>query len=269
MSSVRGPHPSRAFEHPGEDAGVHEERERFFQVLHRVEPRVAGDLMGEPLTLYRPIYEAWRSQTDRYTGWFLGMEFGPLPGWSHFEHVTSRDPASHHRLRELLLRWSRKWRLVDEWCLEAAAETLASLSADGDDPAPRPLHYLGSRMIELPFSEDTLRFTFSRRGWEPTLESWAAASDRLTDAFEGELKAYRERVEHLVRETGLTPPRRGRLREGDHLEWLARYVVGRESSDEIADSLGISRQAVEAGYHGAAGRIGLTLPDRQIPISAT
>lgn len=269
MSVPKPPRYHRAFEHPGEDAGIHEARERFFHALHRVEPRVTGDLTGEPLMLYRPIYQAWRAKTDRYTGWFLGMEFGSLPGWSHFEYATSRDPESHRWLRDLLLKWSRKWRLTDGWCLEAAVETLADLSAGDDDPpAPRPLHYLGQRMVELPFNEDALRFTFSRRGWEPTLESWGTASDRLTDAFKRELAAYRERVERQAKDAGLKPPRQGRHRKGDHLEWLARYVVGYEDVDDIVSSSDtpLSRQAVEQAIDGAAARIGLTIPERQAPL---
>lgn len=257
MSVPKPPRYHRAFEHPGEDAGIHEARERFFHALHRVEPRVTGDLTGEPLMLYRPIYQAWRAKTDRYTGWFLGMEFGSLPGWSHFEYATSRDPESHRWLRDLLLKWSRKWRLTDGWCLEAAVETLADLSADDDDPpAPRPLFYLGQRAVELPFGEDALRFSFSRRGWEPTLESWGTAKDRLKDAFERELQAYKVRVAAMASEAGLVKPPQPRDRGHDHMKWLARVVIDEDSYSLIARESGTSRQAVSEAVQKQAAACG-------------
>ncbi|MBA3449845.1 MAG: hypothetical protein H0T18_01385 [Chloroflexia bacterium] len=48
----------RAYETPGEDVAVHATRALFFQAVHRIEPRVVDELMGEPLALYRPIFEA-------------------------------------------------------------------------------------------------------------------------------------------------------------------------------------------------------------------
>lgn len=256
MTSLRTGPPARAFENPGDDASVDEARQRFFHAFHHVEPRVTGDLMSEPLTLYRPIYQAWRTRTDRYTGWSFGMLWGSLPGWEHFKHATSRDPTEHRRLRDLLLTWSKKWRLTDEWCLQAAVETLADLSGDGDDPAPRPLYSLGTGMVELPFPEDALRFTFSSRGWEPTLESWSSAKDWIEDAFRRELQAYKEHVEAMARDAGLSQPSQPRDRGDDHMKWLARVVIDEDSYSLIARESGKTRQAVSKAVRKQAAAMG-------------
>jgi hypothetical protein len=65
------PRAFRAFEHPAEDAGVHEARERFLHAVHRVQPGVSRDLMGEPLALYRPIYRAWEARRPAGQGWSM------------------------------------------------------------------------------------------------------------------------------------------------------------------------------------------------------
>lgn len=261
---------ARAFERPDETASVHEARERFFQAVNRVEPRVSNDLMGEPLALYRPIYRERiaRHSTERWLGWGFAMLWGWLPGWNHFEYATdAHDPPSHVQLRELLLKWSKRWRLQDAWCLESAVETLAMMSASDDDPPQTPLYYLGTRMIELPFAEDETAFSFHSHGWEPTLEGWGLAAQRITDKFNRELQAYRKHVENLARDEGLVQTRGTRIRKGDPLEWLARYVVGWETSEEIAASVGVSRQAVDSARDRTKRLIGLTVPDRQTPLS--
>lgn len=259
---------NRAFERPDEDAGVHEARERFFHAVYRVQPRVSGDLMGEPLALYRPIYEAWAAQHPG-VGWSWGLDLGHLPGWTYFNYATAEhDPPAYVELRDALLKWSRRWRLANDWCLEAAVETLVSLSGD-DAPTPGPLYYLGARMIELPFPDEETRFSFQCRGWQPTLENWDTAREWIEEAFQSALAAHKDRLEALARAEGLITPRRPRDRAGDHLEWLARYVVGRETTQEIADAEGVSRQAVDKAISGAKHRIDLTTPKRQTPLSAT
>lgn len=261
--------PAPAFERPNEDRGVHAARERFFHAVHRVQPRVSNDLMGEPLALYRPIYEERMEshRTGPQLGWSWAMDYGWLPDWSHFQYATDvHDPQSHVQLRELLLKWSRRWRLADSWCLEAAVETLAMMSADESGPLPVPLYYLGTRMVELPFAEEEMKFSFQSRGWEPTLENWGSAAARMTEKFNRELQLYRERVENLARDEGLVQPRGERTRKGDHLEWLARYVVGYETYDEIAAAVGATRQAVEPAVQAKAVAIDLTIPHRQTSV---
>lgn len=264
--------PAPAFERADETAGVHAARERFFQAVHRVEPRVSGDLMGQPLTLYRPIYQDYQERTASHRGglcpgWAFAMQSGWLPGWTHFLYATdAHDPPSHGELRDVLQKWSRRWRLLDPWCLESAVETLARMSADDEDPAPEPLHYLGTRMIEMPFGEEEIVFSFQSKGWYPTLESWDWAAERIRDKFNRELRAYRERVERLARDEGFVPTKRERTRAGDHLEWLARYVVGWETYDEIAAAVGVTRQAVADAVQAKAVAIDLEIPERRTPL---
>ena len=224
----------RAYEAPGEDANVHAARALFFQAVHRIEPRVARELMDKPLALYRPIFEAGLAgiPEDQRPEW---RAFDTFLHWDTIVSASERDPKELHELRNLLLKWSRKWRLQDDWCLEAAAETLADFSAAGDAAELQPLHYLGTPMIERPFTDCDLRFEFSSRGWSPTLTSWKEAEALMDERYQDAKQAYRERIEALCRERGLQPVRGTRVRTGDHFEWVARFQVGRELWTEIAD----------------------------------
>lgn len=231
---IRRVYANRGYERQGEDVGKHAAREIFLRTVHRIEPRVVGDLMDAPLDLYRPMFAssiAGLSETQRSFSWII---LEKSPSWGHFKHAWERDPSEVHQLRDLLLRWSRKWRLWDEWCLESAVETLALLSAGGEHPNSEPLHYAGSRMIEMPFSDDELRFDFSHHGWQPVLEDWANAERQLDDAFRRAKQEYRQRVEAMCLEEGLAEVRSPRNRAGDHFEWLVRFQVCRESWVEIA-----------------------------------
>jgi hypothetical protein len=264
----------RAYEAPDEDAGVHAARALFFQAVHRVEPRVVGDLMGEPLALSRLIIEAGLAGVPedqrhrRRTGeWF--------PSWGTIAYASDRDPKELHELRAVLLHWAHKWRLEDDWCLEAAVETLAILSAAGDTAEPQPLHYLGTRMIESPFAASELRFEFSDSGWSPTLTSWEVAEQWIDWHYREVKKAYRERIDALCREQELQPVRGTKVRAGDHFEWVARYQVGRELWTEIAEvetkrlkargKRGVSADAVAKAVREKAQLLGLTLAEVERP----
>ena len=93
---------------PDESIGVHLGRERFFQAVHQVEPRVAGELRGAPLSLYQPLF------ADRVAA--LSPEQRPWPRfavipWTTIQHTQPSDPRALMELRDWLLRWSRRWRL--------------------------------------------------------------------------------------------------------------------------------------------------------------
>lgn len=257
--------PPRGLEHPDEDATKHEARWRFLQAVHRVQPRVSGDLMGEPLDLFRPILEqaiARLPVEHRDTWRFRNVE----PTWIWFKHAGAGQEQHYPgslRLRSLLLHWGRLWRLKDEWLLEAAVETLVHYCIDHDPPALMPLSYSRHMMpITDPFDDEDIRFTFDPDdGWTASIESWTAARDRLTASFNRALSAYHERVEAMYQEEGFGPPVGSRLRGGDHYEWLARYVIeGVETYDEIGCRDDVTRQAVSPAVKDKAALIGLTLP---------
>jgi len=252
----------RAFERPGEDAGVHGGRGLFFAAVHQVEPRVVRDLMGEPLALYRPLFEAALAHLpeDRRT-WGRWRYAEAHPGWDTFRYAVPTSSPEVRQLRDLLLRWSRKWRLGDAWCLAAAVDTLADLSAAGDAAEPGPLSYPWATMIEIPFSDAEMRFTFSDRGWSPTLVRWERFEGWLDDAYERAKRDYKERIEALCRDEGLVAVTPRRQRKGDHFDWLARSQVGRDTYSEIARAVGTTRQGVSKAVKAAAASIGLTPAD--------
>lgn len=250
-----------AYEQPGEDAGIHTARPRFLSVVHRLEPRVSTDLMGEPLQLYRPLFIAAMSTVPlENRGWWRVWD-DPL-NWPKFKYANEAyDPPEILRLRDLVLEWSQEWHLRDDWCLQAAIDTLARWSDDGEDLKPQALFYPAASMIELPFSEDELQFEFSHRGWSPTQESWERAREWMEESFRRALGEYKSRIEALVAESALIPVSPSRKRAGDPVAWLARVVINKDSYSKIAREVGVSRQAVSKAVRKQASAIELTLPD--------
>lgn len=271
MSSVfdgrrRRANTGRAFEHEREDAGRHGTRELFLKTIHRLEPGVSRDLMGAPLALYRPLIEESIAGLTDMDLELLWVVFEYRPPWSRFRHASERDQEEVRQLRDLLLRWSRKWRLRDEWCLEAAVDTLAFLSLTEENPEPVPLWYWGRRMIKVPFREEDLRFVFSHPGWIPTLETWSSAAKRMDRAYEEAKQQYREHVEAMCRDAKLRKVSSPRHRFDDHIEWLVRFQVCRESWTEIAATTSkknidkpVTDDAVAKAVSEKAKLIGLTL----------
>lgn len=263
MASVPTP-PRRGFDNPDENAGMHEARGQFFQAVHHIQPCVSGNLMGEPLDLFRAMVEhiaaglpSERRDPRTWLSWDVNLS------WSTFKHADewqeARLPGSL-LLRDLLHEWAHEWRLEDDWCLDAAVETLLDAINYGDARTARPLSYSDRQMIDLPFTDEELRFTFEDDGWTPTLEGWEQAAARMTQAFQQHLSAYQHRVEDLAHERGLTRPKQSRYRKGDHYEWLARHVVKRDTFSGIARLSGAKRQAVRVAVKKRAKGIGLTLP---------
>jgi len=256
----------RAFERPGEDAGLHAGRGVFFEVLHRLQPRVTGDLMGEPLALYRPLFAAAIDHLPVDTRRWSWRYCESYPMWDTFRYASEFDPPEAHRIRDLLNRWARKWNLGDEWCLEAAVETLAQMSAAEGDPEPEPLYYVDQVGVECPFREDELDFDFHHPGWRsPTLTDWGSAEGDIDAAYARFKMAYKERVERLCREEGLVPVRRTRHRASDHFEWLVLCTVEREHFREVARDRKVSEQAVGKAVKRLASLIDLTLPGHLSP----
>jgi len=277
---LRGVFAGRAFESPDEDVGVHAARELFFRAVHRVKPQVVGDLMRDPLALYRPMFEAQLAQVpEEKRHWWRTFDW--YPSWGRFKHASKRDPVEVHQLRELLFKWADKWRLwvvdpEDDWCLKAAVETLAILSDAGDEAEPQPLYYLGSRLIEMPLSDTKRRFEFSHPGWNPTLEGWRVAEVRFDESYKRAKSAYKKRIEDACREAGLKTVQGARRRKGDHFEWLALYQVGRERWIWIAeeetkrlasagDPKAVTADAIAKAVREKAKLIGLLLADPKHP----
>src|SRR5215217_87785 len=264
----------RAYEAPGEDAAVHAARALFFQAVHRIKPGVVSALMNKPLALYRPIFEAGLAGVpeDQRPEW---RALDTFLHWDTIVSASEHDPEELRQLRAALLDWAHRWRLEDDWCLEAAAETLADLSAAGDGAEAQPLHYLGTPMSKRPFTDRELRFEFSSRGWSPTLTSWEEAQKWMDECYEDAKQAYREHIIGLCRERGLQPVRGAKVRAGDHFEWVARFQVGWELWTEIAQveterlkaqgKRGVTGDAVAKAVQEKARLLGLTLADVKRP----
>lgn len=251
----------RAFEEADETINVSAGRALFFHAVHRMAPQVVGDLMGEPLRLYRPIFAAsMESLPPERRGWWKA--FGWFPGWGHIHHANQHDPPEIHRLRRLLIEWGDKWGLADDWCLTAAVETLAVLSAAGEDAMPAPIYYPGAEMVKMPFSDSELELVFRHRGWSPTIERWEVAEERIREGFDQALRGYRERVERLCDQEGLSRVMETRRRGIDRWDCLAAQQVLGKTYDKIGEELSAegdeSVEAIGRKVRAARRLIGLT-----------
>src|SRR5215217_1398177 len=134
----------RAFEVPGQDVGVQQARSLFFHAVHRVNPGVTAELMGEPLDMFRslvPLLEPglWTNEMpppQKVGSRYVTPARGALrPFWEVLKSATQHDPKEFHQLRDRLRQWADRWRLwsadpVDDWCLDFAADALACAVED-------------------------------------------------------------------------------------------------------------------------------------------
>lgn len=100
----------RAFEIPGQDVSVHQARYLFFRAVHRVNPGVTDELMGEPLGLFRslaPLLEPSRAAAavapPPWRGYPTPARDVLMPFWDVFKHATEHDPEEFNQLRDRLL----------------------------------------------------------------------------------------------------------------------------------------------------------------------
>ena len=142
MDSINERPSRRAFELPGQDVSVHQARCLFFRAVHRVNPLVTGELMGEPLNLSRslvPLLErtlAAAPPPRKVGGQYLTPARDALmPYWEVIKAATEQDLEELRRLRDVLRHWADRWRLWsanpdDDWCLAIAADAVARAVAD-------------------------------------------------------------------------------------------------------------------------------------------
>jgi hypothetical protein len=94
------------------------------------------------------------------------------------------------RLTKRLDRWSSNFRLWDEWCVEAAENKLAELSAADGGAAPSAMSYPWLPMAEASLPKDETAFVISDR-WLPGLEPWEVFAQRVQDELDNYRPAWR------------------------------------------------------------------------------
>lgn len=214
-------------------------RAAFLAAVRELVPAVLADLGDEP---YRAAQAVWRDDLGIWR-------------WSSIMARATADPTFAH-LRDAVITWSERYHLTADWCLAVAARTLALWCLAPGAAADRAWFAVevGRR---VPYGDDQTAFHFDHPGWHVAGQRRAEAVAAIRQAFEMDLDAYLDRMDHLAQDRGLTlPPEH---RGADHLRWLALYQAAGYSQAEIAQRYHVERATARDGLHAAAEAIGLPL----------
>jgi hypothetical protein len=163
-------------------------------------------------------------------------------------------------MRVELLSWSEKWNLVDDWCLEAAVETLAGWAVDPQALQDSDMHFRPFAQMAPMLGIEGDRFTFTHPGWQPTLRRWSDVKKEMEAAFRHRLAEYEAIIRQAADDEGWVLTHETRLRKGDPMDWVVLRVLDALPYGDIADQVGVTRQRVEKQVPMIAGIMGLTLP---------
>lgn len=173
-------------------------------------------------------------------------EWHTLPFWDVFREELAD-------LRDELVKWAHLFNLTDSWCLDRSVAFLF------DDRFPKRWGYAG-RPSRRRIEDDDWGFEFAPKlsGWQPVLESWKEAEDRLKGQFAEALQQHREMTLQSIEERGRVPiQQRVSTR---HFVWTVLYQVERWTYSEIAAHYRIqSTKSVVDPVQQVAGMIGLKL----------
>jgi len=247
------------------------EQTRFIQLAAQVDSDVFWSLFptDEEYLAIRTPYEAG------IRGWTEERETAFL-GWLGGRGVT---------YDEFLVQWQNRFRLPNDWCTQCAKRTIAR-----DWPGPRkppdadiptfgimegPSVPQGYLYNVTPFPEEAIPGFPETRGrilWAPERESWEELEARVIAALREKRDiVLKELEEHRPAHNKPTP-----YRNSWHMLWLTDYVVGRQSTYQLAlrywreelagwEYSGQHRNRASTVYKGiksAAKNIRLTLPPR-------
>jgi hypothetical protein len=175
-------------------------------------------------------------------------------------------------LRDAVRMWGERWHLTDQWILDAALATIVAWANDAPggewwpDAQAAVVGLVGKhfvldadtvtrwRAIEVPSRAE--RLVFDADAWEPAAMRWQDWETRVVERFKETLADHRTTIEKRAAEAGMV---RTEIRREEHLLWLARYQVGKESFSAIGRAAGVDRAAVARAIKTAATLCGLTL----------
>lgn len=277
-------------------------RRWYLGTINDVAPEVVDDLARGPLTQYRKAISAgialdeWLAddlilliddptRTPQVIGaryWkdsLLDDPHGPL----------SRQEPEAQLFRDVVQAWAKYWNLPWEtWCIGQAVYCLSEWLKNGEgSPGQRQWHCLcggvaddprelyivpgdalrrrlAVRKIESDETEAAPPFKLIAPGSDNRLEHPEETETRLRMQFESELRNYLESRTRPLPVPPLVPP--PDLREpGNHLDWLVRYNVLKESYPDIARKSGRARSTVSEGIKGIAAFASITLREPDPP----
>ncbi len=258
-------------------------RHVFLQLAGQVEPAVLVSLADGPLDAYAAIWDAhggpadadpperWVAGADRVLRAFMADlldETGATWEWIRRWGLPARfDPTGLNRTddRELLRHAAER-----SWGLAVAGFTLHRWRT-------LPLPPLDAFGLADPFAFSPLvmdqdlglerEVILPSPRWDPQRETRAAAQARIVGELRRGVQMELARIEAAARVRAAAVPSK---RTGmEHLVWLARYQLCRESFAEIARDVGKERQTVTDAVKAAAALVGLELRSPMCPPAAT
>ncbi len=142
------------------------------------------------------------------------------------------------RLKAVLVAWGGRWHLDTEWVYDAALGQLMAWSEHPD--ATRSAAAVDLKWTHFPAAAwfpaggENRRFSFEHEGWDWLTQTADMARDVIRADFERALDEYFS-AKTLERERSGWRGKPVELRSlALHLQWLARYQVGREPWPQIA-----------------------------------
>lgn len=223
-------------------------REEFLRQIKRTAPQVLSELAKHALPIYRDIYPiniesdvelalyyfTLRNWRDLRSPLFQPLirelneppdkgRFIPNEFYLHTELSGDlknlRDKLSN--LEDALCRWSERFNLTDEWCLDHALQTLAHWVSSGELENFDWQYKLKSYDFEES-NGDGIR-TFKYLAWNPEADTWSSYKQRTEKALAEELANYRKQVEQSVKASKQYIARE--KTSGEHYKWLIYFQI--------------------------------------------
>jgi hypothetical protein len=247
------------YEPADSDLSLNSRRAVFLDTVKKCEPKALEDLSREPLRFFlnaglghptinvRLYFDIWRRLKSE--NWHRARDFRAPVLW----------------FRRKLWDWADRWKLNEEWCLDAAFHTLSDWAHDPELASELSwslMIYVGGYTITPIPGED--KFSFQNHGWEltryPTRQSY---EEFIRAAFEKSLKAYCDEIEKEAPRYGyvIVPPTKFSRKPHLPYEWLVRFRVQgwtlyKINKEYYPNSSADNRARIKEGINEVAARIG-------------
>jgi hypothetical protein len=214
------------------------ERRRFLAAVASICPSTLTALAGEPLEAFQRIVARDAAAiAGRGADGAHSISIDAIQNHVRAHTLRRRDDLLVTGLSEAIDRWSRRFRLTDEWLIDSALQTLAGWTFfQSWSLEPKSFFYQifpKRGPVEFPPFLVRIEITDYWRLWAG--EDRSFARHRIETAFKHRLRVEFDRIEAYAKAAGYmyTSPKMGKLAD-KHYRWLARRVVERVTYEQIA-----------------------------------
>jgi hypothetical protein len=267
-------------------------REEFLRQIKRTAPQVLSELAKDALPIYRDIYPINIERKKESSNVELALFYFTLMNWRDLQSPLFpvffrelKEPPNearfienefqkypklsddlknlHEKLSNLenaLRRWSERFNLTDEWCLDHALQTLAHWVSSGELENFDWQYKLKSYDFEES-NGDGIR-TFKYLAWNPKADTWSSYKQRTEKALAEELANYRKQVEQSIKADKQYIARE--KTSGEHYKWLVYFQIEGLTVEGVIIKYQLkglhipSRSAVSEAIYSLASLIDLT-----------